>query len=343
MLNQVCRTYPRLLSWYGHRLEVSGSLSCPEAARRCLLHPKGTTLVALDPSPYENAGYVGHRLKRELLEDSDPYYAYADTIRDILLTILARDRFPLEARLFSLASFARNTAAFFFRGTNAFSEDKLAAEVDKAADLVYETAWAESIQGLEVPLALPMSLVQALFLSAFRRCAPELRSLLFRAWTAYTGESAEGSILSTQQREDAVTLACDNIVAGYRARRDRLFERFQSQVDGWMENYARQFVFTKAYMDFPNLLAYVHRLILQTALIKFLFVSHPLMSQVLATGVNEKGEEAPEGRVPQALVDSVFRFARGIEHNKQFLPNLEKGLAEQGMQDLAHAALLARL
>ena len=35
MLSQVCRTYPRLLAWHGRRLEVSGTLSCPEAARRC--------------------------------------------------------------------------------------------------------------------------------------------------------------------------------------------------------------------------------------------------------------------------------------------------------------------
>ncbi len=348
MLSQVCRTYPRLLAWHGRRLEVSGTLSCPEAARRCLLDPEGATLVALDPSLYENAGYVGHRFKRELQEASDPYYTYADTIRDILLTILARDRFPLEARLFSLASFAGNTAPFFFKGTKDFSEDRLALEVDKAADRVYETAWAESIQGMEVPLALPMTVVQALFLSAFRRSVPELRALLFPAWSAYTGESAERAFLSTQQGEDAVTLACDNIVAGYRTRRDHLFDRFQPQIDGCMGNYARQFVFTKVYMDFPNLLNYVHRLILQTALVKFLFVSHPLVSPILSSGESAGGEggkdqEDPEELVTRALVDSVFRLARGIEHNKRFLPDLEQTLSEQGMQDLAHAALLARL
>jgi lysine-N-methylase len=345
MLSQVCRTYPRLLAWQGRRLEVSGSLSCPEAARRCLLDPEGTTLVALDPSPYENAGYMGHRLKRELEEASDPYYAYADTIRDILLTILARDRFPLEARLFSLASFAGNTAPFLFKGTQEFGEDRLAVEVDKAADHVYETAWAESIEGMEVPLALPMTVVQALFLSTFRRCAPELRALLFPAWAAYTGESAESSVLSTQQSEDAVTLACDGIVAGYRARRDRLLDRFQPQIDACMENYARQLVFTKSYMDFPNLLTYAHRLILQTALVKFLFVSHPRVSTVLSTGEDEgvSDQDDPERQVTRALVDAVFRFARGIEHNKRFLPDLEQALDEQGMQNLAHAALLARL
>src|SRR6185369_16666003 len=50
VLPDICASYPRVASRVGQRIEVSGSLSCPEMARLCLLADDATELTALDPA-----------------------------------------------------------------------------------------------------------------------------------------------------------------------------------------------------------------------------------------------------------------------------------------------------
>ena len=101
LLPDDCALYPRSVGQLRGRVELSGNLSCPEAARLCLLAPDSTDLVHID------SGLVPRGLAHYAYADSpqDVSVAALDDIRDLARHLLALRGRPLDERLFFLAVF----------------------------------------------------------------------------------------------------------------------------------------------------------------------------------------------------------------------------------------------
>lgn len=345
-LGQVCRTYPRMLRVMGNRLELTGTFSCPEVARRCLFDDQAMDVVRFDPTPF-----AGNRFacKKAPHDPTDPYIAQQDTLRDIALSVLADSNVSLQMRLFSLLYFAHRSQEFFYPQSELFSEAKLGHEVERLSNGIYQEVWSQNFAIQDLPAHLPMTVIQALLTGCYAKAAPELKSLLNAAWTPYARIDPQGSFLKVQHKSDTVALECRQLLDHYHKRAQRFGSVFQPRLDGCLARYLQNMVLKESYTEYPGLFAWAHDLVLRTALLSFLTISHPWLDPWVEPQ-DQSGSAHTEASLDYALevfdkaiVEVMFRFSRGLEHNTRFLPQLKQSLQEQAMLDLPHAILLLKL
>lgn len=260
----------------------------------------------------------------------NPCAVYRDTLEEVFSRILARSDFPLSARLFSMAGFAFEADDFMYAGSTGFSEDRLAVEVNKAADHVYESIWQAEFAGKTPNLELPMSILQSLLLGRVSRCAPEFAAMIRKAWQGCAPESAGDSpesFLRVDYAEGRAHVRCAEMSARYRERRDRLYAAMGAEIDAALSGFCRRFLEGRSPADAPALLAWVQELVLRVMLQKFFLAGDPELF------ARNKGAD-------EHIRDVVRRAEQHLGQEAQSLAELREELAAQGMQDLSHTGLL---
>jgi lysine-N-methylase len=303
MLPAVCSTYPRQEAEVGGRGEMTGALSCPEMARKALLHEGATELIDAAPALFAPSR------RRRVLELTTPYVAQIDEIRGTLYQWLADERWPIASRLYFALTLAERVAGFFHANIETLDGERLRetiAAVEGMREPLHQQLRATQT---EAPLAVSV-LAQALAARMLTDPSPRMKALLGRVFIEY-GVASDGP--------DSWRLSPVPLAEAY-ARR---WENLRDHADLWLGNYTRHYVFHHWYCDVPTLGVYVQGLALKLALIRFLTAGHPL------------AETEPQ----KALVEVVYTLARAIDHSPYFIEALVKVTQEK----LGPASTLALL
>jgi hypothetical protein len=302
----------------------------------------------------------------------NPCEQYRDIIRESFVQILSKARFPISARLFSMACFANETDLFLYPGNPGFSEDMIAEEINRVAGHVYERLWLEEFQKKEMNLELPMSMIQSLFLDMILKCGPEFREMILAAWAEYILEEREDqkerSGRDKQEAQDAgissqkpvkkvlnifdiehsgskIHVMCSSITGSYQKRRKYLYQLLGPELEGQIEHFCIRFVLSTDHTGYGSLFAYVQRLVLDVALMKYFMVSDPgLTDAVRRVGANRASILHVWEKERQVLEKAVADFARRYSDNaareESSIIELSRFLSEHGMQNIANTSLM---
>lgn len=280
--------------------------------------------------------------------ESDTFFEYKETIQEILYRTLDKPDFSLQAKLFSLVCFAQEMHPFFHPQTENFAVEKMAAVVDKLYNHQFERTWQEQMQEQEVNLELPMSLVLNFLLQAFKKVDKDMQNMLPQVWEQLFGQSGENDpYLYMDESEGKLTIKCEAEARTYAKQRDQLWDYFSTELDGYLQNYCTHFVFAKSYTQKESLPEYVQEVILRVMILKFFLVKHPGVQDVLdramdlGDGFEEKQEELIQSLDAQVM-QIMKIFSNNISNQEETISKLLQLLQEQGMQDLAHMALLVQ-
>ena len=313
-LPDTCSLYPREVSAASGRAEVFATLSCPEAARLCLLDDEALVLGELDaaraPRPV---------LSQALVADAAPYERYLDDIRTTWMRLLMPGTHPLASRLFFCVSFADATRPFFRRG-QPVDEARLAAAIRAHADPAQLATLHDGFVTLQLPPELASSMVLRVLRERLAASAP----------TAFHRLVAEA--LGPLRGLPALEL-WDT----YERRRDSWTPALQARLDRAFGNYALNHFLKHWYFSQPDLLAYVRHFLVRLAVVRFVFFCHPRV--VAAADLADEGAQAEA--LDQAVVDTIYKFSRAIEHHAEFLAAIDAGLTAEESNGAFHAALLA--
>ncbi len=298
LLSNVCATYPRLVVRANDRLEVSGKMSCPEMARRCLLDPRAMELVDLDPAKLQR---TQPQARQPALFDF--YVHYFDDVRVALLRILNQDQHPLDARLFALARFAEQCAPFFFRGTQRFEERLLVGVIDETHIVPFAR------RDGAVSSAVMRLVLQLLFdRSASPTTSSSLRHLVNDVFCACGVESA-GETEAVRMGE-------------LFERRRRWWEaEHAARIDGYFSNYARNYWLTNWYTTSPTLAAHLLKLLVRQAALRLLLFCHPALAPP-----TERDIAIEQKTLDAVVVEVVYKFTRAFEHFEEFLKQLNQSI-----------------
>jgi len=333
-LSQVCQTYPRKVNQLGHRLEVTATLSCPVAARGCLLEEGAMDLVMVDPARHANPRLL--HVARMPAGQADPFQAYLDDIRDVMLHLLGNRLFPLSSRLFFATFFANRLKSFLRPGMTAFSEEALAAEVDLLGNHGNLNRLHQEFEALEPAIALPMSIIQTMLLYRAGRARSVFEGLLWRVWGIYGGDGR----LTVMNKDAAIQVDASQMIEQYRQRRDRLQAVFGPRIDLYFENYCRNYWFGQWYTSSASLLEHAQNLQVRVAVLRFLLFSHPSLTDLC--GEKNLAVEEAQATLDRVAVEVFYKFSRGIEHDNCLLQQVQNALMEQGLVSFAHTVLLAK-
>jgi lysine-N-methylase len=331
VLPDICANFPRVVTRWGERLEVSGTLACPEVARLCLLAEDALEPVSMDsPSTFVPRPEAARRIPVE----EDAYTLHAQTVREAVLRLLGRREYPLASRLAMLGQMAYELEGFYFRGTERFqgaeregAEARLGEVILRFDVPVLLTAMHEDISGLSLPGG---------------PCVGMFSSVLKARRAAGRGErftTLVRGVLESLQFEEGGASDPEAAWRTYVERWRHLETHHGERVHQYFHNAAVHHVWRSPFTDSPSLLAYVFRLALKVGLLRLMLAGHPRV----ATLCREPSPTAEaREQLDHAAVETFQLVAKHLEQAPEFL-SLAEGLMgpERGAETLGKLLVFA--
>ena len=298
-----CAVFPRTSLQVGDRLEVSGSLACPELARLTLLSEDGVTQRE-SPTLLMPRNYVGKNID-VVDESSDAYVAHFELVRAVLSKLFDLRDYPLSSRLTFAAQFAAQIEDFFFQDTTAFrgkqqrfTHQRLMAEIGLAQDASTLHSLHDDMRAFTGNNEAVLGTVLSLLRQRLRLAHPTKFAV------AVAG-------LVTAKDTDATTVS--RLLTGQNAR---LAVSFPGLVDRILSRYAQHYLLRNPYTEVPNLLTYLGRLALALATIKTMVLASSAVKDLLAEPSNPKDDANALG---QTMVHMAQLFTKTVAHQANFL------------------------
>jgi lysine-N-methylase len=320
LLPDTCAIYPRKLNRVGDCLELSGSISCPELARRALLCEGALELV-----PFDRQALGREVLAQQFGEHSgDHDVRHLDSVRRAMTEHADRTELRLETRLLCMAALAIETEALFQPEATRFHQGRLEQAIEQLRQPQSRAFLEQRIAdgGEPTPAAMHVVLsVLAVHLRAFARSP--LRPRLEAALASLSGSRLPEGVDLEQQCLD-LSATPEPLLDAYCQRRQSLPGSLAARVELVLRNYLKLFWLREWHVTAPNLKAHVQGLMVRLALLRFLLIGQPEMVTAAAGG---------ELAVLDRLVVDVFHlFARAVEHDQRFLGALSRTLERDLLQ-----------
>ena len=325
VLPGTCATYPRTVAHVGNRCELSGTLSCPEAARLCLCEPDAMDLVEASWEMLPEHCLV----TREVPHTESHYTGRFDQVRAVVLDLLGLEAYPLEERLFFVMYFSNQTSSFFQRDRGADPDSRLEQEIIRVKNRAFLAELARDFRCLRTSEEFALDVVFGLLQSSLDQERPR------RYRALCTGVLQSYGIQRFDQFADAALR--EGIGAEYVRRRERAMKRFAGRIETILTRYAQNYWVREPYTQSPDLLSHTRDLVVRLALVKFLFFSHPDLEMLL------EEDETRHEPLDRIAIEVVQTFARNVEHDNAFLERARNKLLSRGATGLSHLSCLARL
>lgn len=320
ILSDACSLFPRALGRVGERLELTGTLACPEVARLCLLDEAAVEPVAASPElmPREHVARW---------TQDEPYSGHLLPVREAMLRILSWRQYPLASRLVGLAHLAYALHPFFFRGTEHFEPGGDGeARLQQALGAFSAPEELEPMHRNFDALELPAGVCGGLFLSAIRARLAVQPNPRFEAL-------AKG-VLETYAPAAGDPAALQGI---FTERRLELAERFGGRVELYFDNYCIHHAYRTWYTELPSLLPYVFQLVARTALARFALVGSAGVGALLAK------PDATVEELDQVAVEVFQISTKNLEQSESMSALVQHALTGASSDIVGKLLLFAKL
>ena len=324
-LSNTCALYPRRFSEHANRLEMAGTLSCPEIARRVLLHDDALDLVDFDPTTLLSGRTSG----TQRIDPRNAYAGYLDDIRSTVYELLSLPDYPLSVRLFCITFFAARTAEFFHKDVATVDEQRLSEAIRCLKSPAQRAELCQWYEERAVPdKFIAKFVVELLNVRVADGCLATFRDLVKRVLETYDRSASDPG-------QPPLVPPVEQLTADYIQRKAALIGRFGGRIDRYFENYAKNYWMKEWYGGSPNLLVHAQDLLVRIAVQRFMLFS-------LANIPPDADEPEAIRLLDQEAVRVFYKFSRSIEHKRAFLNKLTQALEAPGMEMLAHTVCLIK-
>ena len=333
-LGWICKDYPRTVSENFDQVELSLTLSCPEAARLCLSSEGATDLVEAPWNIIE--GTSKYRAKLPSGNTLKPYFEYRNEIRQVLLHLAQADKYTTSGRVYLMLHFANRIGGFFNAGLEDTSTEELVLEIDNIANPQHHE---QLVRGFidtqpDYSLSFAISLMTVLLLGADENS--EFSVFLRSIFNHYNIELSDGeSGLNSEELSPLI----DN----YLEQLKQIEGAYHEQIEQYLERLLIHSCFKYQYIHEKSLISHVRNIFTLIASMKFLFILHPKTRDIcrqLADG-EKNGEQVSQ--LNETMTEVVYLVSRKFDHwNREALALLSSALDEQGINDFDQLVKLAR-
>jgi lysine-N-methylase len=314
-LSDLCALYPRELRVVRGRVEITATLSCPEIARAALLADDANELVRAPDAPTPL-----NRVRALVADGASPWFDAIDEVCDGFWEILRQADAPLAARLAAIGCAAAETRPWFHRAAPTLDCDRLRAVFARHASAEVLGTLARELATMDGQgdrsAATLMSFLEAVPKSATSPFGALLRSI----GAAYAA------------RDGATPF--DTVYAAYRRRRRRWMDRDGAAIDRLFTRWAVSYVVRDWYVDERDLVAYVVRLLVRVAGLRFLLLSDPRLD-----AADDADEATRRKTLEETAVAVVQAYTRDVEHAGGAVVEFDTKMRER-MPTIAHALFL---
>lgn len=325
-LSDICAFFPRVLSAYAERVEMTGALSCPEVVRRCLLSDDSEQVYKeFGPDILPRTQDIP--LTRVVPANEIDFYATQfPVVREVMLWLAQLENHAFETRLYFLSNLCHRLAQGYHQGCDAnpklldeelgrIQSDRMLDSLDKYF-LNYVTAEPVAIVVIQAVLQLRIQQAPDDKLS-------RMASEIFAGYRTQIQDQSDIEVYGEN-------LPPDELWRCYQRNWDVLNAQYGIRLEQCLSRYLINCLQREWFVSMPDPFVYMHLLTIRLAILRFLISSHPRIQQLLQ-------QRAASTEIDQQLVEIVYLFARGIDHNLAFLHVVYQAIAEQQMMSFDYA------
>ncbi len=322
-LGDVCAFYPRVISRCGTDMELSGALSCPEVARRCLLNEQPFKFARFNISHLPRS--KDYPIQRELPQNPFDYYANNfRKVRQKLLELAANEDFSLNARLYALAELTQRISVYYHRDCHSIDSQKLMGDLQ------------QSMHGSKLK-SIEQYLVQYDSVNLFALLA--VRAILEIKVTQFPDEKLSRmakeifTSLGMKPESRISDVPIEDIQKAYDKVRQTVSPGMNERIDGYFTRYLCNCLFREWYFTMPDTFTYMQMLFIRMAMLRFLFYSEPRLPLLLEEyeQADDEGRSRLRAELDLQAVNLVYNFARAVDQNLSFLQLVYTAISEQDM------------
>jgi lysine-N-methylase len=306
VLPDACSVFPRILSYLDERVEVAGTLACPEAARLCLLAEDSLELVEVPPAATGRIPPVTPRGAPE------PYAAHLEEVRACGAQLLGLTRYPLPSRLIMLAELGFRTASFFHRGAPAFEPALLHEELSRVRRPEVQEEIHQWFTSLTVTGEVALQVIIRMLTSLQRGGAVRYNQLINGILNGYMEAASRLEPMAGEPGGPELFPVLQRV---YEARLQRLDAVLGERISQYCTRYCLNEWYREWYTHSPDLLSHAFKLLLRLSALRFLLAGHPLIEQD-----------------PERSAIQVFQiFSKQVERDPQLMSLLDENLPPESL------------
>ena len=333
VLPKVCRTYPRMVLRVGERLELAGTLSCPEVARLCLLADDAVQRETAEPETLRTL------LVRQRVPGAsrDPWVRQLVPIRAAFLELLSGASYPLASRLYFAVHLARRLDVAHAAEKRRLRTARVLHTIRRCSSAAALAHLDRACRATDASGLLAVVLAQQILIMALRVQVPAaFKALVNAAYGPYLGVE---EVSKAGDGAPEYTLRGDELWQAYLVRRARWEGRFPARIAQYFGNYAANYWMRHPYTKSPDLLVHMLQVLVRVAMLRFLLFNHPALQDV---GEGQSRGPIDEAVLDQTAVEVFYLFSRAIEHSPPLLRLVRRFLAENDIRGVRHAIELAK-
>lgn len=325
-LSNVCAFYPRVLSAYRDDIEMTGALSCPEVARQCLFsRPDEQRMTPMQAELLPRCDDLP--LSRVVpATDVDFYASQFPRVRETMIWLASHEDYAFETRQYFISNLSHRLASGYHQAcepNQKLVDDELKRIRDPATLKNLDDYFSQYSSAEPVAIAVIQAVLQLHMQQSPESKLGRISAGIFDAYRAELMDQGAMDIYGEN-------LPPVDLWQRYQQNWDCLNSQYGVRLENSLSRYLVNCLQREWFVSMPDPFIYIHMLTIRLAVLRFLIVSHPSIQQKLKN-------RADESELNKLLVEIVYLFARGIDHNLAFLHVLYQALGEQQMMSFDYA------
>ena len=310
-LSNTCKVYPRTYNSVDDTLEVSLTMSCPHAAKLCLLNENPMEFNMEEIKNEFNDVKINKKIKTDIDYSNRLKEIFWD-LRFLTINILQNRNYSLSDRLILLGLFYNNAQTLVEEN----KEKDVLDLIDKYKNNIANGLFDESLKNIPSLDEYQFKIIKEIADSRFMKGISSARYK----------ECYIDFLLGLNIQDGAEQEVIFNT---YKGIRKEYFDDFLSKNEHVLENYIVNLVFRNMFpMYSKSIFEDYVMLIVRYAYIK-----------AIAIGMCGKHKESFDRN---HLVKIIQTFSRSVEHNNGFLNEINELLKKNGINTIAHMAILIK-
>jgi len=314
VLPNVCSVYPRYQLFNGKRIEIYGTLSCPEIARLCLLQGDAMYMI-------EEKSSLNQLFKSVISTEHSFYLNYLNEVRTVMVDLLNPVTYSINQRLFLTVFFAMRTESDFFKTLKTDPGKQLREHVEYIKKTETKEEIMQLINGIVFSCTNPLKIILAMLMAG--RTTDYVAELIQIAVGVNIG--------SEKERGEEFRYA--DVYSAYKKRAKAIEVVYGKRLDQYFTNYSMNYWLSEWYTNSQDLVVHSRRLLVRIACLRFMLFSHKKVLMLLEKD-NVRGRQ---DLLDEIAVEVFYRFSRMYEHNSAAIEKIEDDIIkyEYGLPVLA--------
>ncbi len=333
----VCATYPRIVTRIGGRASLTTTLSCPEAARLCLLAEDSMVLERTEPEPLDRL----QQQRKVNPESRDPLVRNFLPVRAAFFELMLTRKYPVPSRLHFALNLAERLDAAKREASGRAADGRIHGILRDGLSASMLARLHRECRAVTTHGVAPIVLVQQILFALLRyQHASRLAALIDQVYAPYAGHSTGGTRTAgrSKRRGPGSAARAPELYAAYERGRRAWEAAFPDRIRGYLGNYAANFWLQEPFTRSPDVVRHVLGLMGRVAAVRFLLFMHPALRGL---GPPDAADPRHAAALDRAVVEVVYPVARAVEHGKGMDALLQAAAVEHGVRAGRRALELA--